>query len=251
MEEAQDRNVLLEEDVEAWIVKKEEMEGEIQRLNDEVEAWKTKAAAAERSMNVVEATAKESTKQVAALEVALREAEFQHAEHLQEQERRHTEALLDQKEKITQQMAFTNDTMAPQNPQELMLQKAVADRKAKEAATKGSGLWNSVIQRVQTAGSTSEVDDKELTTEQRRIQELETINADQSDEINKQKSEMVKLKSTYNDTLYNNKKKIESLEEEREMYRAKQQAMQFELNDLRRELDQLRESSSGSTVASF
>jgi chromosome segregation ATPase len=250
LEEAQDRNVLLEEDVEAWIVKKEEMEGEIQRLHDEVEAWKTKAAAVERSMNVVESTAKESAKQVAALETALREAEFQYSEHLQEQERRHTEALLDQKEKITQQMALAHDTVAPQNPQELMLQKAVADRKAKDAATKGSGIWNSVIQRVQTAGST-EVDDKELTTEQRRIKELETINADQNDEINKQKSEMVKLKATYNDTLYNNKKKIESLEDDKEMYMAKQQAMEFELNELRRELDQLRESSSGSTVASF
>ena len=251
LEEAQDRNVLLEEDVEAWIVKKEEMEGEIQRLNDEVEAWKTKAAAAERSMNVVEATGKESAKQVAALEIALREAEFQYAEHLQEQERRHTEALLDQKEKITQQMALANDTVAPQNPQELMLQKAVADRKAKEAAAKGSGIWNSVIQRVQTAGGPSEADDKELTTEQRRIKELETINADQNDEINKQKSEMVKLKATYNDTLYNNKKRIESLEDEKEMYAAKHQAMEFELNELRRELDRLREGSSGSTVASF
>ena len=251
LEEAQDRNVLLEEDVEAWIVKKEEMEGEIQRLHDEVEAWKTKAAASERSMNVVESTAKESAKQVSALEAALREAEFQYSDHLHEQERRHTEALLDQKEKITQQMALANDTVAPQNPQELMLQKAVADRKAKEAAIKGSGIWNSVIQRVQTAGSTSDVDDKELTTEQRRIKELETINADQIDEINKQKSEMVKLKATYNDTLYNNKKKIESLEDEKEMFAAKQQAMEFELNELRRELDQLRESSSGSTVASF
>ena len=250
LEEAQDRNVLLEEDVEAWIVKKEEMEGEIQRLNDEVEAWKTKTAAAERSMTVVETTAKESAKQVIALETALREAEFQYSEHLQEQERRHTEALLDQKEKITQQMALANDVAAPQNPQELMLQKAVADRKAKEAATKGSGIWNSVIQRVQTAGVPSEVDD-DLTTEQRRIKELETINTDQSDEINKQKSEMVKLKATYNDTLYNNKKKIESLEQEKEMYIAKQQAMEFELNELRREIEQLRDCSSGSTVASF
>ena len=62
---------------------------------------------------------------------------------------------------------------------------------------------------------------------------------------------MVKLKATYNDTLYNNKKKIESLEEEKEMVTAKHQAMEFELKELRRELEQFRDCSSGSTVASF
>jgi hypothetical protein len=250
LEEAQDRNVLLEEDVEAWILKKEEMEGEIQRLHDEIEAWQAKTTAAERSMSVVETTAQASAKKVVELENALKEAEVRYNEQLQEQERRHTEALLDQKEKITQQMSATNEMSAPQNPQELMLQKAVADRKAKEAAAKCGGIWNSVKQRVQTGGASNlDSDDKEISAEQKRIKELELINADQEDEINKTKSEMVKLRSTYNDTIYNNKKHIEQLMHEKEMYEAKQQAMEFEMKELRKEIENLQ--NEGSTVASF
>jgi chromosome segregation ATPase len=244
LEEAQDRNVLLEEDVEAWIVKKEEMESEIQRLNDEVEAWQAKTAAADRSMAVVETSAQESAKKVIALENALTEAEQKYKDHLQEQERRHMDALLDQKEKINQQLMAANEVAQP-NPQELMLQKAVADRKAKDAAAKGSGIWGSV-RRVQTGDA-----DDELTADQKRIKELEVINADQEDEIKKTKSEMVKLRSTYNDTMYTNKKRIEQLEHEKSLYEAKQQAMEFELQELRREIATLQESSSGSTVASF
>jgi chromosome segregation ATPase len=243
LEEAQDRNVLLEEDVEAWIVKKEEMESEIQRLNDEVEAWQAKTAAAERSMAVVETSAQESAKKAVALGKALTEAEQKYKDHLQEQERRHMDALLDQKEKITQQLMEANEVAQP-NPQELMLQKAVADRKAKDAAAKGSGLWGSV-RRVQ-----GDAED-ELTADQKRIKELEVINADQEDEIKKTKSEMVKLRSTYNDTMYTNKKRIEQLEQEKSMHEAKQQALECELQSLRKEIANLQEMSSGSTVASF
>jgi chromosome segregation ATPase len=247
LEEAQDRNVLLEEDVEAWIVKKEEMETEIQRLRDEVEAWQSKTVAVERSMTVVEASAQEAATKVVSLEYSLTEAERKYKEHLQEQERRHMDNLLDQKEKITQQMVAANETPAQPNPQEVMLQKAVADRKAKEAA-KGGGIWGSVIQRVQTGVTSGGDAEEELSVEQKRIKELELINADQEDEITKTKSELVKVRSTYTDTMYNNKKRIEQLEHEKSLCEAKQQAMEIELAELRKELASVQETSS---TASF
>lgn len=243
LEESQDRNVVLEEEVDAWIAKGEEMESEIQRLRDDVEAWQRKAVAAERSMAVVETSAQESAKKAITAEAALAEAERKYKEHLQEQERRHTEALLDQKEKMAQQHAAAKDSAAPPNPQEMMLQKAVADLKAKEAAKGGS--WGSVIQRVRGNGDAEE----ELSADQKRIRELETVNADQENEISKVKSEMVRMRSTYNDTMYTNKKRIEQLEQENQEYAAKQQAMELELAELKKSLASVPKS--GSSVASF
>ena len=46
---------------------------------------------------------------------------------------------------------------------------------------------------------------------------------------------MVKLKSTYNDTMYNNKKRIEQLELENQQYAAKQKALELEIEALKRE----------------
>jgi hypothetical protein len=64
----------------------------------------------------------------------------------------------------------------------MLLQKAAADRKAKQAGKCGSwGLgWSN-------AGDAED----ELTEEQKRIKDLETVNVDQDIEIKKVKSEMV------------------------------------------------------------
>lgn len=248
LEESQDRNVMLEEDVETWIAKGEVMESEIQRLRDDLEAWQRKSAAAERSVTVVEASAQESAAKAVSAEAALVEAERRHKEHLHDQERRHTETMLDQKEKLAQQVAASREDAAPPNPQDMMLQKAVADRKAREAAKTGS--WSSVLQRVRTAAANGE-GEEELSADEKRIKELETINADQENEIGAVKSEMVKLRSTYNDTLYINKKRIGQLEEENGIYAAKQQAMEMELAELRRALASCPDVGSGATVASF
>jgi chromosome segregation ATPase len=245
LEETQDRNVMLEEDVELWIAKGEQLEGEIQRLRDDVDAWQKKAAAAEQSMTVVEESAQEATKRAVSAETALSEAERKFKELLQEQERRHTEALFDQKEKLMLQIAAARESAAIPNPQDMMLQKAVADRKAKEAAAK-SGSWGSVIQMYR--GSTDS--DEDLSPDQRRIKELEAANLERDEEINKVKSEMVRLRSTYNDTIYTNKKRIEQLESENVAYAAKQREMELELHELQKSLDSL-VPSSGSSVASF
>lgn len=245
LEEAQDRNVMLEEDVEAWIAKGEALESDINRLRDDVDAWQRKATAAEQSMNVVESSAQESAKRALGAESALADAELKFKELLQDQERRHTEALFDQKEKLNQQIIAAKESTVVPNPQEMMLQKAVADRKAKDAAKSAS--WGSVIQKYR--GSTDS--DEELSAEQKRIKELEAINAEHEEEFTKVKSDMVRLRSTYNDTLYTNKKQIEKLEAENKTYAATQKTMEMELAALQKIVDNLPSKGSGSSVASF
>jgi chromosome segregation ATPase len=73
---------------------------------------------------------------------------------------------------------------------------------------------------------------------------------EREEEISKVKSEMVRLRSTYNDTIYTNKKRIEQLESENLEYAAKQKEMELELVELQKSLDSL-VPTSGSSVASF
>jgi predicted GIY-YIG superfamily endonuclease len=101
LEESQDRNVLLEEEVEAGLPRATTW---IQRLRDDSEAWQRKATAAEQTMAIVEASAQSSAKQAISAEAALQDAERKFKKQLQEQERRHTENLLDQKERAAKQL---------------------------------------------------------------------------------------------------------------------------------------------------
>lgn len=224
LEETQDRNILLEDELEAWEKKGEYLEGEIRKLRDDSEAWRQKAEAAEDAMHVCEESAQESAKKANHLETALKEADELHEQQLRELEHKHTESILDLKEKAAQKFGEA-EKAAASNPQDMMLQKAVAARKEKQA----KGGWGSVLNRVVKNDG-----DSELTEEQKRIKELEAISGDQENDIKKLKSDMVKLKSTYNDTLYNNKKHIEQLELENQRYAATQKALELEIESLKR-----------------
>jgi hypothetical protein len=228
----------LEEELEAWIVKGEEMETEIQRLRDDVEAWERKATAAEATIAVVEQNVQQEAKRADKAEATLAEVEQKHREQVHENERRYRETILDLKEKAAAKIAEAEKTpgsVPPPNPQEMMLQKAVADRQRKQqAAAKGSG-WGQVISLVRNSNNENEED---ISEEQRRIKDLETMNADQEREIEKLKSEIVRMRATYNDTMYMNKKRIEQLEMENDQFAAKQKALELELQQIQQEEQQ-------------
>lgn len=238
LEESQDRSVLLEEELEAWIVKGEEMETEIQRLRDDVEAWERKATATEATIAVVEQNVQQEAKRADKAEATLAEVEQKHREQVHENERRYRETILDLKEKAAAKIAEAEKTpgsVPPPNPQEMMLQKAVADRQRKQqAAARGSG-WGQVISLVRNSNNENEED---ISEEQRRIKDLETMNADQEREIEKLKSEIVRMRATYNDTMYMNKKRIEQLEMENDQFAAKQKALELELQQIQQEEQQ-------------
>jgi hypothetical protein len=219
LEASQDRNVLLEEELESWISRGQEAETELIGVRDEAEDWHRKADSSINARILAEAKAKESTHRADTLEATVKALRKKHLEQLEEQEKRHTEALLDQKEKIVAKLAEAENSDIPINPQDMMLQKAVADRKAKDASKAG---WGSVIQ--QFRNGTNE-NDEMLSDDRKRIQELERDNADKDEELTKAKSEVVRMRSSYNDTMYVNKKRIEELEKQNEEYVEKLRAL--------------------------
>lgn len=226
LEASQDRNVLLEEELESWISRGQETETELLAVREESEDWQRKADSFSNTQMLAEAKAKEATHRAEMLEATVKELRQKHLEQLQEQEKRHTEELLDQKEKMSAKIAEA-DPSTELNPQDKMLQKAVADRKAKDSSKPG---WGSVIQQFRNGSGES---DDAQTDDRRRIQELERENADKEEELTKAKSEVVRMRSSYNDTLYVNKKRIEELEKQNEEYVKKLRAMEAELGALR------------------
>lgn len=228
LEASQDRNVLLEEELESWISRGQETETELLAVREESEDWQRKADSAMNARVLAEAKAKESTHRADSLEATVKELRQKHLEHLQAQEKRHTEELLDQKEKLAARLAESDK--AELNPQDMMLQKAVADRKAKDSSSTKPG-WGTVIQQFRnTANDMSD----EPSEDRKRMMELERDNADKEEELNKAKSEVVRMRSSYNDTLYVNKKRIEELEKQNEEYVTKLRAMEIELGALRK-----------------
>jgi chromosome segregation ATPase len=227
LEASQDRNVLLEEELESWISRGQETETELLTVQDEAEEWHRQADSSISALNVAEAKVKDATHRTDTLEATVKALRKKHLEQLEEQEKRHTEALLDQKEKITAKLAEAENSDIPMNPQDMMLQKAVADRKAKDASKAG---WGSVIQQFRNGSNET---DEAQSDDRKKIQELERDNADKDEELAKTKSEVVRMRSSYNDTLYMNKKRIEELENENEECFAKLRAMEAELGALR------------------
>lgn len=228
LEESQDRTLLLEEEVEAWISRGHEMESEIERLRDDVDCWQRKAESAEETILVVESSAQESSKKLSEMNAALSEAERRHKEQLQELERRHSEDLWDLKERTEQRVNEAKQAFKP-NPQDEALRLAMAKKEAKKLTTGGS--WG-LIQQLRGRSE----DDEDLTDEQRKIKELEQTNEEQGKELEKTKSELVQLLSTHREAKYTNQKRIESLEEENMAFVAKIKTMEVELVSLRKAL---------------
>ena len=265
LEESQDRNVVLEEEVEAWIRRGREMENDINKLLVDVAAWKQKAMEAEDEREALRETVEKTEEEKKTTDQRLEDSEERHRQELADleskmrsmqmtaQEEKHAAKLKAQEEKeaaveaVRKQMAAAaqtpepivkptvsqdsgdvseassdssvsgpaNEGMDAQSQQAMLLEKALAKRKQNEKKS--------------TWGFFAKSDEEELTEDQKKIKELEAANEDQEEEIKKLKSELVRLRSTYNETMYVSKKKIEQLETEKEQLAEKNTEMELKL----------------------
>jgi len=217
LEEAQDRNLVLEEELEALISKGSETEGILDRLNNDLETWQQRAKQAEATVQVLETQAIDAKAAAESAREALTNAQAKHQADVSEIENRYTAEIADlvarhkaeiaeADAKLLEERALKNS--ATESQQAMLLQAAVAGRKKKEGADKQG--WRFLLK---TTESEDEQDEK-----LKRLKELEDENKTQAEEIKNLKSEMVRLRSTYNETSYMAKKKIERLTDENEAY---------------------------------
>lgn len=264
LEETQDRVVELEEEVDSWLQRGKEMEGDITRLVEDVGSWQQRAADAEERVVVVEENlenAREELKlkdasldqlearqlaSVAEMEIKLRAAQL--AVH--ESEKALERALEDQKQATptdetlsasssshhsmskcassdessadaSSACSFREEDPTPSpEDQQAMLEKALEKSKKKINTKAGRSGW-----------FFGKSDSEELTPDQKKIRELESTNADQAEEILKLKSEIVRLRSSYNETNYVNKKRLEHLQTENKMLQEESQDLQNRLKE--------------------
>lgn len=233
LEEAQDRNIAFEEEIETLVQKNEELEAEQIRLRDDLDAWQEKASGAQQTVSLLERNSEADRRRASEAEEKLIELEQKYSEEQAEADRQNKIALaaIEKAAYEKAMMIAEAKSRAPPNPQEVMLQAAVANQQRKQAEAAKSS-WGGVIAGFRR-GNGSEADEN-LTNEEQRIRELEAINGDQEEEIKKLKSELVRLRSTHNDALYTNKKKVEKLQNENRSISLKVQALEVELEHIRR-----------------
>jgi chromosome segregation ATPase len=212
LEETQDRNMLLEEEVEAWLARGNEMEGVLDRLNQDVETWQEKARAAEGTAASLEGQVVDAKADASSTREALRDAEARHKADLEQLKAKHEAEM---KELHERAFAERVEKQSTESPQAMLLQQAVADRMMKKAKPQS---WRKFLK----AGD----EDESLDDNQKRIKELEAQNAEQEEEIKSLKSELVRLRSSYNEAAYVSKKKIDHLTEENEAYAQKVKSME-------------------------
>ena len=105
-----------------------------------------------------------------------------------------------------------NSTGELGDKQAMLLEKAMAERQRK-AKGDGKGVWGLIFNKSEEG--------EELTEDQKRIKELEAIKDAQAAEIQKIKSDLVKLTTSTRNETYVDKKKIADLEDENDAYKAK------------------------------
>jgi len=222
LEQVQDRNVLLEEEIEAWLSRGAEMEGMLDRLNNDLEAWQQKTKAAEDSLAVMEGQVVDAKAEAESARQALIQAEAKHKSALVDVEIKHKKAVLD----IQERMKSENpERLSAESKQAMLLQQAVADRQRKSTTTQQKS-WRS---RFLMSGSADE-EDSNSDDYQKEVKELQARNEAQEEEIKMLKSELVRLRSKYNEDSYMNKKRIERLTEENEAFAEKAAALQIQLS---------------------
>lgn len=274
LEEAQDRTSMLEEDIEGWIVRSGEMEADILRLQDEVEAWQQKANAAQDVVAVVEQNAQEKAAEAAKAQQALGEMEarykkvlgdfeskhrsvlaetqIKHKAALVGAESRHRAALTDVESRQAASATDERQRGSPPNsaPSEVS---AVSSSASGESASDAQSrlLQQAVAARQSKDAAAADAkgswrntisgfikapeEEEELDENQKRIKELEALNDAKDEEIKKLKSETVRLSSGYKEVMYMNKKKIEGLTSENEAYAIKTGALGRQLAEVRGE----------------
>jgi predicted nucleic acid-binding Zn-ribbon protein len=206
LEETQDRNLLLEEEIEAWLTRGNEMEGVLDRLNQDLETWQDKARTAEAAASSLEGQVVDAKADASSTREALRDAEARHRADLEQLKAKHEVEL---KELHERAFAERVDKQSTESPQAMLLQQAVADRlkKAKPPS------WRKFLK----PGD----EDESLDDNQKRMKELEAQHAEQEEEIKSLRSDLVRLRSTYNEASYVSKKKIDQLTDENEAYAQK------------------------------
>lgn len=211
LEESQDRNLLLEEEIEAWLSRGNEMEGVLDRLNQDLETWQEKARAAEGSVSTLEGQVVDAKAAAASAREAMRDADARHKAELEQLKLKHEAEL-----KELQERAFSDrvEKQSTESPQAMLLQQAVADRMKKAKPTS----WRKFLK----PGD----EDESLDDNQKRIRELEARKAEQEEEIKSLKSDLVRLRSSFNEASYVSKKKIDQLTDDNEAYAQKVKSLQ-------------------------
>ncbi|GKY93190.1 hypothetical protein MPSEU_000286800 [Mayamaea pseudoterrestris] len=219
LEEAQDRNVLLEEEIEQWINRGSEMEGSLERLESDVATWRDKATDAQSSLEEVQSQLVDAQSESATHKDALRLAQAKFEADVVALKEKHNASIAD-----IEARAFAERVEKPAPSQQAMLlEQAVA--KQRDPAKLGAANWRKFL-----AGAPSE-DGSDSGEKDKRLRELQEENQARSDEIKALKSELVKLRSSYNEAMYVHKKKIESLEEENNQHVDKIASLEHQLRE--------------------
>lgn len=256
LEASEDRNMLFEEELEAWMKRGNEMEAEIKRMSDQVAKMERALSAAESQAKATEVSARNAREEAAEARALLQEAEHRHhrefsalqskyntaqidvlksqeaAESAMERAERAEQRAVQAERRLAQSESFgasshssrsqegaSNEGNDPQTQQSLMLQQALERKKKLDDSKRSSSnlRW--------PFGGPAE----ELTEEQKRIKEIEEINSNQEEEIKQLKSELVRLKSAYNEAMYINGKRIEQLQKQNTEYEERTHQLLVEL----------------------
>ncbi len=245
LEASEDRNVLLEDELEAWMKRGNEMDSEIKRMTEQIGKMERALSAAESQAKAIEVTARNTRDEANEARALLQEAEHRHHKELSALQSKYNTAQIDllktqeaadsaleraerleqrailQEKRLTHSESFassthssrteedsSNDSNNLQIQQSLMLQQALERKKKSEDARR-----NASTMRWPFGGPV-----EELTEDQKRIKELEETNGNQAEEIKQLKSELVRLKSAYNEAMYINSKRIEQLQQQNADY---------------------------------
>ncbi|GAX11062.1 hypothetical protein FisN_24Lh001 [Fistulifera solaris] len=257
LEASEDRNVLLEDELEAWMKRGNEMDSEIKRMTEQIGKMERALSAAESQAKVTEVTARNVRDEANEARALLQEAEHRHHKELSALQSKYNTAQIDllksqeaadsaleraeraeqraslAEKRLTQSGSFasstqssrsedesSNDANDPHTQQSLMLQQALERKKKSEDARR-----NASAMRWPFGGQA-----EELTEDQRRIKDLEEINGNQAEEIKQLKSELVRLKSAYNEAMYINSKRIEQLQKQNADYEDKTHELLVQLS---------------------
>ena len=212
LEEAQDRNLLLEEEVEGWMARGRQMESTMDRINNDLETWQEKAEKSEKSVALLEGEVVDARADAASAREACRDVEARFKSEIEQLRSKHHSEITELQERA---FAERVEKSTVESPQAMLLQQAVADRMKKSMQ---ASSWRKFLK----AGD----EEESLDDNQKRIRELEVKNSEQEEEIKSLKSDLVRLRSSYNEAAYVSKKKIDQLSDENEAYAQKVKSLE-------------------------
>ncbi|CAB9520750.1 oligomeric mucus gel-forming [Seminavis robusta] len=195
-----------EGDTKSYLVAQHEvLEEEIQQLNDQVGELQASLEDVHRQNSILNEEVEDWVQRGGIFELEI------------ERLRNEVEAWQDKAEQLEsaggmQPGGGDQDNAEGGDQQAMMLEKALAERQRKNGGD-GKGVWGLFFNKSE--------EDEDLTEDQKRIKELEGIKDAQAEELQKIKSDLVKLTTTSRNESYVAKKRISDLEEENVGYKAK------------------------------